>query len=58
MTLISLAHNMKAFIRESSYFQIQWGACYLTIAGNIVVYLTLVGFFLTFEQDYVDYNAW
>ncbi|KAF5274081.1 hypothetical protein FQR65_LT04479, partial [Abscondita terminalis] len=24
---------------------IQWGACYLTLCGNIVVFLTLLGFF-------------
>ncbi|XP_050499376.1 leptin receptor gene-related protein [Diabrotica virgifera virgifera] len=34
------------------------GACYLTIAGNVVVYLTLLGFFLTFDQDDSDYNMW
>ncbi|XP_011345550.1 leptin receptor overlapping transcript-like 1 isoform X1 [Ooceraea biroi] len=37
---------------------IQWGACYLTLAGNIVVYSTLVGFFITFDQDDTDYNMW
>ncbi|XP_015175539.1 PREDICTED: leptin receptor gene-related protein [Polistes dominula] len=37
---------------------IQPGACYLTLAGNVIVYLTLVGFFVTFEQDDVDYNMW
>ncbi|KAI4500180.1 hypothetical protein M0802_004597 [Mischocyttarus mexicanus] len=39
-------------------FVIQPGACYLTLAGNVIVYLTLVGFFVTFEQDDVDYNMW
>lgn len=34
------------------------GACYLTIAGNVVVYITLIGFFLTFDQDDSDYNMW
>ncbi|XP_076644212.1 leptin receptor gene-related protein [Halictus rubicundus] len=30
---------------------IQWGACYLTLSANIVVYLTLFGFFSIFEQE-------
>ncbi|XP_011299901.1 leptin receptor overlapping transcript-like 1 isoform X1 [Fopius arisanus] len=34
------------------------GACYLTLAGNVVVYSTLVGFFMTFDQDDSDYSMW
>ncbi|CAH0551468.1 unnamed protein product [Brassicogethes aeneus] len=34
------------------------GACYLTLAGNVVVFATLLGFFLTFDQDDSDYNMW
>lgn len=39
-------------------FQIQMGACYLTLAGNVVVFLTLLGFFLTFDQEDADYSMW
>uniref|UniRef100_A0A1B6DPA8 Leptin receptor gene-related protein n=1 Tax=Clastoptera arizonana TaxID=38151 RepID=A0A1B6DPA8_9HEMI len=35
---------------------IEWGACYLTLAGNIVVYLTYIGFFVTLYQEDSDYN--
>lgn len=36
---------------------IQPSTCYLTLAGNVVVYLTLVGFFVTSDQDDTDYNT-
>lgn len=37
---------------------IDWGACYLTLAGNIVVYLTYIGFFVTLYQEDSDYSMW
>jgi len=36
---------------------IKWGAAWLTIAGNVVVYLTLYGFFIAFDQD-DGYGMW
>ncbi|XP_016844723.1 leptin receptor gene-related protein [Nasonia vitripennis] len=37
---------------------IQTGACYLTLAGNVVVYLTIIGFFLAFDHEDSDYSMW
>uniref|UniRef100_A0A023FAG5 Putative leptin receptor-like protein n=2 Tax=Triatoma infestans TaxID=30076 RepID=A0A023FAG5_TRIIF len=37
---------------------IEWGACYLTLTGNLVVYITYLGFFVTLYQDDSDYNMW
>ncbi|XP_026762998.1 leptin receptor gene-related protein [Galleria mellonella] len=37
---------------------IQLGACCLTIAGNIIVYLTILGFFTVFDMDDSDYTMW
>ncbi|XP_063994235.1 leptin receptor overlapping transcript-like 1 [Diachasmimorpha longicaudata] len=37
---------------------IQPGACFLTLAGNVVVYSTLIGFFMTFDHDDSDYSMW
>lgn len=37
---------------------ILWGACWLTLAGNFIVYGTLFSFFLAFEADDSDYNMW
>ncbi|XP_026320474.1 leptin receptor overlapping transcript-like 1 isoform X2 [Hyposmocoma kahamanoa] len=31
------------------------GACYLTLAGNVIVYLTILGFFTIFDMDDNDY---
>ncbi|XP_014256756.1 leptin receptor gene-related protein isoform X2 [Cimex lectularius] len=37
---------------------IKWGACYLTLAGNVVVYFTIIGFFVTLYQEDSDYSMW
>ncbi|CAH0590303.1 unnamed protein product [Chrysodeixis includens] len=37
---------------------IMWGACYLTLAGNVIVYLTILGFFTIFDMDDSDYTMW
>ncbi|CAB3228846.1 unnamed protein product [Arctia plantaginis] len=37
---------------------IVWGACHLTLAGNVIVYLTILGFFTIFDMDDSDYTMW
>lgn len=39
--------------------QIQWGACGLVIGGNSVIFLTILGFFLTFGRgDDFSWEQW
>ena len=38
--------------------QIQWGACGLVLAGNVVVFLTILGYFYVFGNDDFDYSMW
>ncbi|RZF38986.1 hypothetical protein LSTR_LSTR003729 [Laodelphax striatellus] len=37
---------------------IELGACYWTLAGNVVEYLSCVGFFVTLYQEDSDYSMW
>lgn len=37
---------------------ISWGACALVMAGNTVVFLTILGYFYVFNNDDFDYNMW
>ncbi|KAJ8306116.1 hypothetical protein KUTeg_016661 [Tegillarca granosa] len=37
---------------------IQWGACGLVIAGNVVVFLTILGYFFVFGNEDLDYSMW
>lgn len=36
---------------ENFHFQIKIGACILTLCGNVVVYLTILGYFLFLDPD-------
>ncbi|XP_037077375.1 leptin receptor overlapping transcript-like 1 [Pollicipes pollicipes] len=35
---------------------IEWGACALVMTGNVVMYLTILGFFLAFDGDADSWN--
>nr|CAG4643633.1 EOG090X0J87 [Ilyocryptus agilis] len=37
---------------------IMWGSAGLVITANIIVFLTIFGFFLAFDNDDVDYSMW
>lgn len=60
MGIVVSSFALPVVLARSPYTEpvIKWGACYLTLTGNVVVYLTLLGFFLTFDQDDSDYNMW
>ena len=38
--------------------QIQWGAAGLVFTGNIVMFLTIFGFFVAFDNEDFDYSSW
>lgn len=41
------------------FFQIDWGSCGLVMTGNIVMFLTILGFFLAFDnEDGFEYSTW
>ncbi|XP_052102616.1 leptin receptor gene-related protein-like [Mytilus californianus] len=37
---------------------IDWGACALVLAGNLVVFLTILGYFFVFGNEDLDYSSW
>ena len=41
------------------FCQIDWGACWLVITGNIVMFLTIFGAFVAFDnEDGFEYSSW
>ncbi|XP_013137534.1 PREDICTED: leptin receptor gene-related protein-like [Papilio polytes] len=37
---------------------IMWPASYLTLVGNVIVYLAIIGFYIVFEMEDTDYTMW
>lgn len=37
---------------------IKWGACWLVLAGNMVTFLTMFGFFVMSMGDDIEYTIW
>lgn len=42
----------------SLVMQIAWGSAGLVITANIIVFFTILGFFVAFDNDDVDYSMW
>lgn len=36
---------------------ILWGACYLTLAGNVIVYVTMIALFVMIDSDGDSYGG-
>ncbi|KAG9469811.1 hypothetical protein GDO78_019612 [Eleutherodactylus coqui] len=53
-------HFMTAYCKSSSgCCEIQWGACGLVLAGNAVIFLTILGFFIVFGRgDDFSWEQW
>ncbi|KAF2357017.1 Vacuolar protein sorting 55 [Trinorchestia longiramus] len=37
---------------------IQWGACWLVLAGDVVTFLTIFGFVVMADSDDIEYSMW
>jgi hypothetical protein len=37
---------------------ITWGSCGLVLAANVVMFLTIVGFFVAFSSEDLNYSMW
>ena len=40
------------------FVQIQPGACWLVLAGNVVTFLTIFGFVFMADRDDIEYSMW
>ena len=40
------------------YLQITGGACGFVLTANAIMFLTILGFFITFDGDDVQYSVW
>ncbi|VVC97980.1 unnamed protein product [Leptidea sinapis] len=58
LTMVILVSSFALPIVLARADVILWGACYLTLAGNVMVYLTILGFFTIFDMDDSDYAMW
>ncbi len=56
---MSAAEGARSRVTVIFPFQIEWGACWLVITGNVVMFLTIYGFFLAFDnEDGFEYSSW
>ena len=45
-------------ILDLTLFQISGGACGLVLTANAIMFLTILGFFIAFDGDDVQYSVW
>lgn len=57
--IVISAFGLPLVLARSGGPVIHWGSCLLTLAGNVVVFLTILGFFLAFDnEDDAGYRLW
>ena len=57
---VKVVNNFHLFVCKIIVFvfQIDWGACALVLAGDLVVFLTILGYFFVFGNEDMDYSSW
>lgn len=50
-TTVSMLILTLILFNPHPFHQILPGACYLTLFGNIIIYMTIIGYFIFFDND-------
>ena len=53
-----ILQSFKYFCDIDHLFQISGGACGLVLTANAIMFLTILGFFIAFDGDDVQYSVW
>ena len=51
-------HSVNVQPSNATILQIDGGACGLVLTANSVMFLTILGFFIAFDSEDVEYSVW